>query len=98
MNHKFEKNNTDTSGWGWMTNWDLIITINNYTITYVVHYHIEFNCYCIYVGPNPNQPRMLKTQKEIIKYLVSNNICTISDKTKHVQKLILTPNALLELI
>jgi len=41
---------------------------------------------------------MLKTQKEIIKYLVSNNICTISDKTKHVQKLILTPNALLELI
>jgi hypothetical protein len=93
MNHRFEPISNFKS-WKTQTPWDLVINTNKGAIIHVVYYNIEFDYYYIYM--NPNQPRMLKTQEEIIKYLILNNICTIVDK--HSQKLILTPNALLELI
>jgi hypothetical protein len=65
-----------------------VITDDNFTVFYMIRYNTDFDYHYVYLNSN---------QLEIMKYLVLNNIGTIF-VDKHSQKLILTPNALLELI
>jgi len=101
MNHRFEKNDSDSF------NWDLIIILNNkIKLVYAIYYDFELKHYYVYMPKGTDfvsdsfTSYKHKYCPEIIQYLVSNNICTIDEaynyNTYNILKL--TQHSLLELI
>jgi hypothetical protein len=106
MNHKFEKNDTDSF------NWDLAIMLNNeIKLIYAIYYDLEFEYYYVYIPKKSTKKSAFDNDSyvfsykrnyssEIIQYLISNNICII-DKSYNYDTyniLILTQGSLLGLI
>jgi hypothetical protein len=86
MNHKIHKSNSTSNNRYTLI---LIINDNDKLFSHIIFYNYNLQNYYIYVKSN---------RLEIIKYLETNNICTVSDAIIDWKILTLNTHIILELI